>query len=237
MDAALKAMPNDGGLYVLAADAPTRGGRCRESRSAAAQGHRGRAGPAAAYTMLGILYVRQKRLREAERALQADVTRNPMSVSAGTMLGHVVRRAARDRRKPSSEYKRVLALDPEAPVAANNLAWIYAASGRNTGEALELASTRSARLPDEPNVNDTLGWLYYKNGQYHAGHQAPRGESRQGAGPQLDALSPGLAYASFGRARQSAGNRSTKALAYEPSSTASPTRDAARRARQSRKLS
>jgi Flp pilus assembly protein TadD len=55
-----------------------------------------------------------------------------------------------------------MALDPRAAVAANNLAWIHAESGANLDVALQLAQTAKASLPDSPQVDDTLGWIYYK---------------------------------------------------------------------------
>src|SRR5262249_23228009 len=48
------------------------------------------------------------------------------------------------------------------PVAANNLAWMYAVQGQQLDEALQLAQTAKAQLPDEPSVTDTLAWVYYK---------------------------------------------------------------------------
>ncbi len=60
------------------------------------------------------------------------------------------------------QYEKVMTLDPRAPVAANNLAWIYAESGANLDVALQLAQTAKAGLPDSPEVDDTLGWVYYK---------------------------------------------------------------------------
>ena len=59
-------------------------------------------------------------------------------------------------------YQRVLAIDARSPVAANNLAWLYAESGGNLDVAVDLALTARAALPDQPAVNDTLGWVYYK---------------------------------------------------------------------------
>ncbi len=60
------------------------------------------------------------------------------------------------------EYARVLGLDPRAAVAGNNLAWIYVDSNRKLDEALQLAQAAQQQLPDEPHVNDTLGWIYYR---------------------------------------------------------------------------
>jgi tetratricopeptide (TPR) repeat protein len=59
-------------------------------------------------------------------------------------------------------YERVLSIDPEAPVAANNLAWMYVETNGNLDVALQLAQTATRALPDDPTVSDTLGWIYYK---------------------------------------------------------------------------
>jgi tetratricopeptide (TPR) repeat protein len=59
-----------------------------------------------------------------------------------------------------------LKLDPQAPVAANNLAWILAESGSNLDEALALARIAKDKLPNNTDVLDTMGWVYYKKGAY-----------------------------------------------------------------------
>ena len=50
-------------------------------------------------------------------------------------------------------------------MAANNLAFIYAERGQNLDVALQLATTAKQRMPEDSNVDDTLGWIYYKRGQ------------------------------------------------------------------------
>jgi tetratricopeptide (TPR) repeat protein len=52
-----------------------------------------------------------------------------------------------------------------APVAANNLAFMYAQRGTNLDEALQLATKAKQRMPEDANVDDTLGWIYYKKDQ------------------------------------------------------------------------
>jgi Flp pilus assembly protein TadD len=59
-------------------------------------------------------------------------------------------------------YEKALSLDSTAPIAANNLAWLMAEHGGNLDVALQLAQTAKAKLPDAPEVSDTLGWVYYK---------------------------------------------------------------------------
>jgi len=114
-----------------------------------------------AYNLLGSLFARQNRLEEAKQSFRDVLTRNPKSVGAATMIGMLLES---QKRVPEAEkqYMDVLALDGHAAVAANNLAWIYVASNRKLDEALQLAQTAQQQLPDEPNVNDTLGWIYYQ---------------------------------------------------------------------------
>ncbi len=57
----------------------------------------------------------------------------------------------------------MLALNPRAAVAANNLA-LYQAKRGNLESALQLAQTAKAELPDDARITDTLGWVYYQKG-------------------------------------------------------------------------
>jgi tetratricopeptide (TPR) repeat protein len=59
-------------------------------------------------------------------------------------------------------YERALKIDPSAPVPANNVAFLYAETDGNLDQALSLAKAAAERLPDEPAITDTIGWVYYK---------------------------------------------------------------------------
>jgi putative PEP-CTERM system TPR-repeat lipoprotein len=113
------------------------------------------------YSMLGQLYVKQQKLDDARREYEALAKYQPKSVTARTMVAMILHAQAKpgDAQK---EYERTLQIDPRAAVAANNLAWIYAESGDKLDAALELAQTAKSQLPDQPEVNDTLGWIYLK---------------------------------------------------------------------------
>ena len=50
-------------------------------------------------------------------------------------------------------YERALAIDPQAPVAANNLAWEYAERGGNLDVALRLAQVAVSKGPKQPDRN------------------------------------------------------------------------------------
>ena len=49
-----------------------------------------------------------------------------------------------------------------AAVAANNLAYLYTLRSEKLDTALQLAQTAKQKLPDDPAIIDTLGWVYYK---------------------------------------------------------------------------
>ena len=74
------------------------------------------------------------------------------------------------------EYQRVLSVESNAAVAANNLAWLYVSSNRKLDEALQLAQTALQQLPDEPNIHDTLGWIYYRKNMAAAAIPASRAQ-------------------------------------------------------------
>jgi Flp pilus assembly protein TadD len=91
---------------------------------------------------------------------EALVKRQPASVSAQTFIGMILE-AQNKTDDARRQYEKVLGLDANAGVAANNLAWLYATRGQNLDVALRLAETAKARLPAQPEVDDTLGYIYY----------------------------------------------------------------------------
>jgi Tfp pilus assembly protein PilF len=116
-----------------------------------------------AYAMLGKMYYQQGRLDLARHELETYVTRAPNSVPANTMLGTILQLQGKNN-DAKMRYNKALQIDPRAAVAANNLAWIDATSNGNLDVALQLAQTAKARLPNRHEVDDTLGWIYYKKG-------------------------------------------------------------------------
>jgi tetratricopeptide (TPR) repeat protein len=116
-----------------------------------------------AYATLGQLYLSGGRTDDAIRQYQQIADKQPKSVSARTIVGVLLDMQHRTN-DARAAYERVLQTDAHAAVAANNLAWIYAQQGGNLDLALQLAQTAKAALPQSPEVNDTLGWIYYKKG-------------------------------------------------------------------------
>ena len=116
-----------------------------------------------AYAMLGKMYYQQGRLDLARRELETYVNRAPTSVAGNTMLGTILELQGR-RDEAKARYSKALQTDPRAAVAANNLAWIDANTNGNLDMALQLAQTAKSQLPNRHEVDDTLGYIYYKKG-------------------------------------------------------------------------
>jgi tetratricopeptide (TPR) repeat protein len=149
------------------------------------------------YALLGQLYGESKRLDEATEQFREVLKRDPKSVSAGTMVGMLLEA---QNRMPEAEaqYKQTLAMDSTAVVAANNLAYIYAASNRNLEEALQLAETAKAKLPDEPHVSDTLGWIYVKRNMASAAVPHLESSAKQTPDDPVAQYHLGMAYFQVG---------------------------------------
>jgi tetratricopeptide (TPR) repeat protein len=114
-----------------------------------------------AYAMLGQLYVSQQKLDEARREFEELAQRQTRPIGALTMSG-VILQGQGNVAKAKERFREVLAIDPRAAVAANNLAWMYADAGENLDDALQLAQAATNAVPDVPELMDTLGWVYYK---------------------------------------------------------------------------
>jgi tetratricopeptide (TPR) repeat protein len=68
------------------------------------------------------------------------------------------------QRKPEAKkvYEATLKLDPNDPVALNNLAFLLAETGGDLDDALTKAQRAKQLLPSFHEISDTLGWIYLK---------------------------------------------------------------------------
>ncbi|HTD95586.1 MAG TPA: tetratricopeptide repeat protein [Edaphobacter sp.] len=96
---------------------------------------------------------------------QQWTTDHPSDAQAFTVLGSL-QEAQGDREKAMAAYKKALSIQPEQPIAANNLSYLMIETGQNTDVALSLAQIARRAMPDSPNTADTLAWAYYQKGNY-----------------------------------------------------------------------
>ena len=60
--------------------------------------------------------------------------------------------------------ERAHQVNPDSPLVANNLAYLYLEHGGDVNVALSLAQAVRQKLPNSAETADTLGWAYYKLG-------------------------------------------------------------------------
>ena len=99
-------------------------------------------------------------------------------------------------------YQDALKVDPHSYPVMSNLARLYADHGGSLSEALELAQKAKTEQPDDPGVNDTLGWIYYKQGLYRSA--VPVLEAAVAKSPQVAKFQfhLGMAYLAAGQPAQ-----------------------------------
>jgi tetratricopeptide (TPR) repeat protein len=159
----LAEMPNDPNTLLMAAQTYSALGDAFEMERALKKTVEADPQSLQAYSMLGRMYYQQGRLDLARAELEKYVSTAPLSVPGNTMLGTILElQGKKDEAK--TRYGKALQIDPRAAVAANNLAWINANTNGNLDIALQLAQTAKAQLPNRHEVDDTLGWIYYKKG-------------------------------------------------------------------------
>jgi tetratricopeptide (TPR) repeat protein len=111
--------------------------------------------------MLGQLFIDQHRVAEARQQFTDVVRLHPHAVTGPIMLG-LLAFSEGDYATAAKWWERALEISPRSAAAANNLAWLYSEHDGNLDVALQLAQTARSAFPDQSDIADTLGWVYYK---------------------------------------------------------------------------
>ncbi|HTA67914.1 MAG TPA: tetratricopeptide repeat protein [Bryobacteraceae bacterium] len=112
---------------------------------------------------LGELYDKKGEKDRALASLQKAVQLDPKDTTIAMRLSSVLDQAGR-KEEAIAVYRKLLKLQPDNPMALNNLAFLMADSGNNLEEALKLAEQAKRKMPQQPVVDDTIGWIYLKKG-------------------------------------------------------------------------
>jgi tetratricopeptide (TPR) repeat protein len=95
--------------------------------------------------------------------VQAVIAADPKNIPA-LFLEAGASEGAGDHEASIAAYRAVRNLDRSNVIAMNNLAYQLAAGSPD--EALALAQKAAELAPDNPSIQDTLGWIYYRKGLY-----------------------------------------------------------------------
>jgi len=149
----------------------------------------------AAYTALGSLFINTKQEDRAITEFKKVIELRPDDPAAYTIIG-MLEDARRNYDVAVDYYRKALEKDQNTAIAANNLAWLYAAEGKgNLDEAVRLAQGVVQKNPNVAGFTDTLGWIYYKKGLYGAAaDQLQKAVSIDEAAARSNKASPSANY-------------------------------------------
>jgi tetratricopeptide (TPR) repeat protein len=105
-------------------------------------------------------------LESALKRVRAGRELEPKSANLIAYTGYLLEKSGR-RDEAVKEYRECLKADPNRTDVANNLAFQLAEAGGNNAEALRLAEDCVRRQPRNTTYQDTLGWVYYKSGDFN----------------------------------------------------------------------
>ena len=159
--AARDANPNDAKLQELYGEIAAAAGKTSDAENAFRRAMELAPNDLAAYTSLAGLFVATGRTDQAISTYEQALEQSPKSASLHLLLGSLLEAAGR-LEDAMGHYESAIQLDPELAIAKNNLAYLMAERGKDLDRALDLAQEAKAKLPDNPNAADTLGWVLYK---------------------------------------------------------------------------
>jgi tetratricopeptide (TPR) repeat protein len=117
-----------------------------------------------AYSAYASILVARGETGQAIEQYKKAVEKKP-SASVYTLIG-MLEDARGGALEAEKNYRKALEISPDAPIPANNLAWLLAENNGNLDEALTLSQAVVKKSANNAGFYDTLGWVYFKKGLY-----------------------------------------------------------------------
>ena len=113
------------------------------------------------WTRIGEAYLRkgdiQQSINSIEKARQGQPNNTNLTIDLAMLY-----ETQNKRDVARKYYEQAVKIEPTNALALNNLAYLIAESNGDLEQALTYATRAKQRLPDHPEINDTLGWIYLK---------------------------------------------------------------------------
>ena len=165
LNAQIEKSPKNSGFYDLLAQLQIQSKNLDQAAASAQKAMQLNPADSQAVTLFAQLAVHRGQTASAVSVWQQWSNAHPNDANAFAILG-MLEEASGDFGKAESYYKRALQIQPQQPIAANNLAYRMLLNGENVDVALSYAQTARRVKPNEPETADTLAWAYYYKGTY-----------------------------------------------------------------------
>jgi len=116
---------------------------------------------------LGQVQAAQGSVSQALATYQQSIKDHPREIAFYILAGEMYESQS-DWNNAKAMYQKALDIQPNNPLASNNLAYVMLDQGGNVDVALAMAQTARRGMPDSPNAADTLGWAYYQKGVFQS---------------------------------------------------------------------
>lgn len=158
--------PNSPTLQLALAGWYERANYMDEARAAYRAAHEAGDTTGEAAIMTARLDARAGRHDEAVKTLKQLLEKSPRNLAGWQMLG-LIQDTSGNETEAIEAYRRAVEYHPENFVALNNLAYLLSKNDQSLEEALTFAQrAKEYAPPDSAEVDDTLGWIFYKRGVY-----------------------------------------------------------------------
>jgi len=153
-----------------------------------------------------------------ERALtyfDKAVTLSPSEPGPGIMAAYILARLGRFQ-EAKTRYQQLLKQRPDDPLILNNFASVLAEAGTNLDDAMRYAQRALQSNPSDPQLKDTVGWIYAKRNDTNAALQILSNLAKQYPNSSTYRYHLGYAFAQKGDKAQ-AKTHLNSALSSQPS--------------------
>lgn len=114
---------------------------------------------------LALISLLQANWGDARQTLTTMISDRGENPQARLYLG-MLEDATGNRPVAIAHFRKVLEVQPDNAIALNNLAYLLTSEGNRTEEPLRLAQKAVELQPQNPEFEDTLGWVLYNRGIY-----------------------------------------------------------------------
>jgi tetratricopeptide (TPR) repeat protein len=113
------------------------------------------------FSRMGDASIRKKDIPTAIEQLQKAHDLEPDAIPVTNTLALLLEGSGKHT-EARKLYQESISRKGDDPEALNNLAYLIAETGGNLDEALTLATRAKQKLPNYPEISDTIGWIYLK---------------------------------------------------------------------------